>query len=154
MDPIITRPVDRPPATGSAPAAARLGSYILSWAAVLAGVIMIALSAYMFYRFAENDTGLWVLVSAFVLCFGAGALAYGPLFIIAKLIRSGRVKPRRSQGGWVLALALPWLFAGGVLMTFPNNMRYLGGAAFIISLIFIIWSWRHFSHCRTDRRRG
>jgi len=148
MDPVITRPAEMPPALDNAPHAVRVGSYILAWVAIFAGTALLGLSAYMFYRFAENDTGFWVLLSAFILCFGAGALAYGPLFIIAKIIRAARTAPRRAQGGWVLALALPWLLAGGVLVTFPNNMRYLGGAAIILSSLFIIWSVRHFSHCR------
>jgi len=148
MDPIITRPADVPPVADRPVRTVRLGSYLLAWVAILAGAALLGLSAYMFYRFAENDTGFWVLVSAFTLCFGAGALAYGPLFIIAKLIRTGRTSPRRAQGGWVLALALPWLFAGGVLATFPNNMRYFGGAAIILSGLIIVWSLRHFSHCR------
>jgi len=144
MDPIITRPseISAPPA--SAP---RVGSFLLSWTATIAGILGLIASGYMFYGFAENDTGAAVLLSAFLLCFGAGALAYGPLFIIAKLIRTGRVYPRKSQAFWVLALALPWALAGSVLLTFSNNMRYLGGAALLLSLAFSLWAVRHFRRC-------
>jgi hypothetical protein len=141
MDPIITRP-SVPIDPDARPA--HVGSFLLSWTAGLAGVAVLIASGYMFYGFAENDTGAAVLLSAFILCFGAGALAYGPLFIIAKLIGRARLYPRRSRALWVLALALPWLAAGAVLLTFSNNMRYVGGAAAGLSLLFILWALRHF----------
>jgi len=144
MEPIVTRSSQMPAQNVAAP---RVWSLILSWLAVLAGVCVLIASGYMFYGFAENDTGAEVLLSAFLLCFGAGALAYGPLFIIAKLIRRARLYPRRSQAFWVLALAVPWLCAGGVLLTFSNNMRYLGIAAVTLSVVFIVWALRHFRHC-------
>lgn len=146
MDNIITRIEDDSKDVETAPMPDIIGG-VLSWLAVFAGLCIFALSAYMFYRFAENDVGFWVLISSFLLCFGAGALAYGPLFIIAKLIGAGRRQPRRSQAFWVMALAFPWLVAGGVMITFSNDMRYLGGGALILSAGFILWSFHHFRHC-------
>lgn len=127
----------------------RVGSFLLSWLAIIAGLAVLAGSGYMFYLFAENDWGVKVLLSAFALCFGAGSLAFGPLFIIARLIGQGRKNPAQKQAIWVLALSVPWLIAGGVLITYPNAMRYAGILALALSALFILWALRHFSHIRT-----
>ncbi len=123
--------------------APRVGTWLLSWTAVLAGVLAVGLSAYMFYRFAENDTGVIVLLSAFILCFGGGALAYGPLFIMARLMRRAWIYPQKSQALWVLALAGPWVIAGGIMLTFSNILRYAGIVAIGLSLVFCVWALRH-----------
>lgn len=123
----------------------RVGSYLLSWLAVIAGIAVLIACGYMFYLFAENDLGVKLLASTFILCFGGGALAYGPLFIMAKLIRNGRKTPTKRQAIWVLALAFPWLLAGGVLMTYPNIMRYLGVCTVLLSGILCVWAIRHFA---------
>jgi len=127
---------------------ARVGSFLLSWLAIFVGVACVIISGYMFYRFAENDVGFKVLLSAFALCFGVGALAYIPLFLIAKLIRAGRMRPAKGQVFWTLALSVPWLIAGAILITYPNAMRYFGGLAVGLSLLFIFWSVRHWAHIR------
>lgn len=128
---------------------ARVGSFLLSWLAVIAGIAVLAGSGYMFYLFAENDFGVKVLLSAFALCFGAGSLAFGPLFIIARLIRNGRKMPTKRQAVWVLALSVPWLLAGGILVTYPNAMRFAGLLAVVLSALFILWAFRHLSHIHT-----
>ncbi|MEP6343864.1 MAG: hypothetical protein ABJ275_11175 [Maricaulaceae bacterium] len=125
-----------------------LGSFILSWLARLAAVAVLIGSGYMFYRFAENDFGTKVLLWAFALCFGAGALAYGPLFIIAGLLKRSRKKPTKRQAVWVLALSLPWCVAGGILITYPNAMRYLGLASVGFSGLFALWSVFHWQRIR------
>jgi len=127
----------------------RVGSFLLSWLAIIAGLAVLAGSAYMFYLFAENDWGVKVLLSAFALCFGAGSLAFGPLFIIGRLIGQGRKNPLKRQAFWVLALSVPWMIAGGVLITYPNAMRYAGLLAVSLSALFALWSIRHLSHIRT-----
>lgn len=123
----------------------QVGSFLLSWLAIMAGIAVLIACAYMFYLFAENDLGAKLLASSFVLCFGAGALAYGPLFIMAKLIRNARKAPTKRQAVWVLALALPWMLAGAVLITYPNIMRYLGLSAILLSALLSIWAVRHFA---------
>lgn len=129
----------------------RVGSFLLSWLARFAGLMMLALSGYMFYRFAENDWGMKVLASAFALCFGAGSLAYGPLFIMGGLMARSRKTPTKRQAVWVLALSLPWLCAGGVLLTYSNMMRYAGIVAIGLSLLFTFWAFRHLARFRRER---
>ena len=85
----------------------------------------------------------------FILCFGVGALAYIPLFIIAKLIKAACVHPVNRQTFWVLALSVPWLIVGGILITYPNSMRYLGGVALGLSGLFILWALRNLTHIHT-----
>ena len=150
MDP--TSPL-QPPASEKKPTSefgqnSRMGSYFLSWVARLAAVAALMGSAYMFYRFAENDFEVNVLLWAFALCFGAGALAYGPLFIIAGLLKRSRNTPTKRQAIWVLALSLPWTVAGVILLTYPNAMRYLGIAALGFSGLFGGWSVLHLGRMR------
>ena len=145
MDPITPLPT---PASENKPVSelnqkSRMGSYLLSWVARLAAVTALIGSAYMFYRFAENDFEVKVLLWAFALCFGAGALAYGPLFIIAGLLKRSQNTPTKRQAVWVLALSLPWSIAGLILITYPNTMRYLGVAAIGFSGLFGVWSVLH-----------
>ena len=126
----------------------RVGSFLLSWLAIIAGLAVLAGAAYMFYLFAENDFEAKVLLSAFALCFGAGSLAFGPLFIIGRLIGQGRKNPLKRQAFWVLALSVPWMIAGAILITYPNMMRYAGLLAVGLSALFTLWALRHLSHMR------
>ena len=146
-EPIIT-PVGTPAARTTDGSHSRIGSFILSWLARVAAVAVLIGSAYMFYRFAENDFGAKVLLWAFALCFGAGALAYGPLFIIAGLLKRSRKTPTKRQAVWVLALSLPWVMAGGILITYPNFMRLLGVATMSFSSLFAVWSIQHWQRVR------
>ena len=141
-EPIISSAVAPTVGTTGTPNSHR-GSFILSWLARLAAVTVLIGSAYTFYRFAENDFEVKVLLWAFALCFGLGALAYGPLFIIAGLLKRSRKTPTKRQAVWVLALSLPWLMAGGILITYPNVMRFLGIAAMGFSGLFTVWSILH-----------
>ena len=131
----------------------RVGSFLLSWLAVITGAACVIASGYMFYRFAENDFGVAVLLSAFALCFGVGALAYGPLFIMARLISNGRKNPTKRQALWVLAFSIPWLIAGEILITYPNSMRYLGIFAIGLSVLFILWAIRHLIFMSKNREK-
>ena len=125
-----------------------IGSFLLSWVARLGAVAVLIGSGYMFYKFAENDLEVNVLLWAFAFCFGAGALAYGPLFIIAGLLKRSRKTPTKRQAVWVLALSLPWCVAGAILMTYPNVMRYLGASAVGFSGLFAVWSIVHWRRIR------
>ena len=124
------------------------GSFLLSWLALAAGWACVIGSGYMFYLFAENDFGVKVLLSAFALCFGVGALGFIPLFIIARLIKNSRKLLRKNQAYWGLALSVPWLITGAVMLSYPNNMRYAGLFAVILSILFIIWAFRHLRYIR------
>ena len=53
--------------------------------AALTTFTALAYSALFFSRFLENDTHIWGVVSAFLLCFGAGAFGYIPAGITSMI---------------------------------------------------------------------
>lgn len=108
---------------------------------ILAVLISFGLSCYFFYGFWETDQGFWTLLNSAALCFGVGAMAFGPSMIIA-------IAARRALGGkaragsyiCVLLMALPWL-ALSLLLCFGSAMPFIYGIfPLIISLLWTIWA--------------
>ena len=115
-----------------------------SWAvrliAGLAAIGVMVLCAYLFSGFAENDTGVWHLLSAFALCFGVGLLAYGPLFAIAAWAHNSlKTDARASHPVLSLFLILPWVIVAGLLI--PNGGYWVMAAIgiWLLSAVLLFW---------------
>lgn len=81
------------------------------------------------------------VIQAFLLCFGAGALIYGPALAIFNMARSVRANgPKRGIGALTTLLALPvWAYGGLTLIIYPAFWIW-GLAALCIGLYLTFWA--------------
>lgn len=108
----------------------------------LTAVGVFLLSCYFFYGFTETDRGVWTLLNSAVLCFGLGALAYGPMIVTAITAkRSLRGKVLRIEFVLIAALMLPWIIVAGIFLagtalplTYSLLMLSLSSACFLWAL--------------------
>lgn len=112
-------------------------------AAGLTALLTFGLSAYFFYGFTQTDQGLWTLASAFGLCFGVGALAYGPCIYLARTARRS-VKGRAIRKGFALALLLmlPWVCVSLIFVGWSALPKIYGGLSLILSISFCAWAFK------------
>jgi len=116
---------------------------VFGLSAILAVAAMIA-SAIGFAGFAENDTGFWHLVTAFILCFGVGALAYIPLAIISLLAKWAIWVPlTRMTAILIILVILPWLPFAFYLSKAGEVMTKLSIAIVITVLFILFWAARY-----------
>jgi len=115
--------------------------FILS---VLLALISFGMSAFAFAGFAENDTGAVHLSSAFLLCFGVGALAYVPLGIIAIYARKAvNVPLPRYRAIVTLLLVLPWFGLCYYLLRFAPKLRVFAIISIVSALFITFWAIRY-----------
>lgn len=120
-----------------------LYSQLVFGLAVILGIAAILASAVAFAGFAENDTGIVHLLSAFLLCFGIGALAFGPLGLIAIYARKAVTKPMTRSRAWiVILLILPWFPLCYFLWPLGDIIRYLAVVTALSGLFFLAWAAR------------
>ena len=118
----------------------RRWSWVIRLCALLSAIGAMGICGWYFAGFAENDQGVWHLLSAFALCFGVGLLAYGPLFTLAfwahKTLKSDA---RASHPVLSLLLILPWVLVAGLLI--PNGGKWVLAALVIWGLcaVFLFW---------------
>ncbi len=116
--------------------------FILS---IILAVVSLGISAFAFAGFAENDTGAVHLLSAFAICFGAGALAYIPLAIIAFYARRAIHKPLpRYRAVITLLLVLPWFVLSYNLLRYAPKMQVFAGISILSALFITFWALRYF----------
>ena len=107
----------------------------------LTAMAAFALSGYFFYGFTQTDTGFWTLASAFGLCFGVGALAYGPCAIVAVIARrSAHGRANRKAAALALFLSLPWVCVALVFIGWSALPLIYGGLALVLSTGLSIWA--------------
>lgn len=126
------------------PKAARLGAPADLVAAVLAGLsalIAFGYSAVFFTRFLENDAHLWGIVSAFLLCFGVGALAYIPAGIISRIaLRAHKIGAGRKGLIWALILLLPWICLSLALVLISGLPKFYSLSILAIAALLTAWA--------------
>lgn len=140
MEPII--PIANPKKLASAsPARGTLADLIVSILAAAAALIALAYSALLFSQFLENDTHLWGIVSAFLLCFGVGAFGYIPAGLTS-LIAWKAYKHGATQRGLLtcLLLALPWIIFSGALVFVSDLSKIYSLPMLITALVLIVWA--------------
>ncbi len=138
MEPII-------PISGSAPEKSpRQGTAADLVAAYISGAAALAAfggSVYAFWRFLENDTQIWGTLSAFILCFGIGALAYIPAAIIGRIaVRAHRSGTSRRRLIGVLALLFPWLVLSLLCLILSPLPKIYSAASLIITALLGFWA--------------
>lgn len=120
-------------------------SFVVMLVSALAGLAAFGLSIYFFLGFAENDVQFGALSSAFLLCFGVGALAYGPMFWITNIARRVRLKgPSKRDVLLVLALMIPWLILSMSLIATRFPLIIIGVVLTVLCMFILTWAWAVF----------
>lgn len=141
LRPIISDPVTETPPLAGVPKLAK-SSFVVMLLAALAGVGALVICGFYFAGFAENDAQLGNLTSAFVLCFGIGALAYVPMFWISRIARQVRLKgPSRRAVLLILALIIPWLILSLSLVATRIPLVFIGIGLTVFCLFILSWAW-------------
>jgi len=105
-----------------------------------AALVALGYSILFFTRFLENDTHLWGIISAFILCFGVGAFAYVPAGITSVIAwRAYKLGPTKKRLLWALFLILPW-FVLAFILVFVSDMPKIY-SLFTMTLACILLSW-------------
>ena len=146
MDPIIpySRPNQNARVKSARGTTADLIAAIISAAAAL---IAFGFSLYFFAGFLENDTHLWGVVSAFILCFGVGAFGYVPAGLVV-LIAGGAYKNGacRRKLIWAMLMIMPWLALSLILFFISDLSPFYSAPIMIAVILLIIWAvislWR------------
>lgn len=140
MEPII-RIVHPKKLASTSPARGTLADLIVSVLSGAAALIALAYSSLFFSQFLENDTHLWGIVSAFLLCFGVGAFGYIPAGITS-LIAWKAHKHGGTRSGLLtcLALALPWVILSAALVFVSDLSKIYSLPMLITALVLIVWA--------------
>lgn len=137
MDPVV--PIIEPKPTVS-PARGTLADLITCAIASFATLIALAYSALFFSRFLENDTHIWGVVSAFLLCFGVGAFGYIPAGAISRIAwRAYKGGAKRRSLIVAIILIMPWIILSLALL-FVSDMPKLYSLPIVIT-VSLLASW-------------
>ncbi|MEP3890173.1 MAG: hypothetical protein ABJN69_06875 [Hellea sp.] len=140
MEPIVpivkkTKPASAETARGT------LADLIASLLAAAAAFISFGYSALFFSRFLENDTHLWGVLSAFLLCFGVGAFAYVPAGLTSLIAWQAHKRGATKRGLYVTIIAvLPWLILSAVLVFISDLPKIYSVPIFVTILILTTWA--------------
>lgn len=113
------------------------------WLAVLIGLAAFVFSCITFAGFAENDQNATHLMSAFGVSFGTGALAFGPMTLIALYARKAIYRPLpRFRAVIVLLLMLPWFVLGFYIYSIGDIWRLIAVFGGLATLFITLWALR------------
>lgn len=113
--------------------------------AIVVGLAALFLSATAFAGFAENDQNITHLISAFGLCFGTGALAFGPMALIALYARKAVHEPLpRFRAVVVLLLMLPWIVLAWFVFGLQDEWQITALLAALVAGFISVWAVRYF----------
>jgi len=92
---------------------------------------------FFFMGFLENDTHLWGVTSAFLLCFGVGAFAYVPAIITARIAwrahKNGATNTDLIIAIWLL---IPWVILA-LILTFVSDMPKIYSVSILITVLLL-----------------
>jgi len=140
MDSIIPIYQDVKP-TAKAPPRGTLADLLASIIAALAGATALGYSVLFFTRFLENDTHLWGIISAFILCFGVGAFGFVPAALTAFIgFRAHKKGTVFKETLWALFLILPWLGLSFILVFISDLAKIYAISLFATTALLTIWA--------------
>jgi len=106
----------------------------------LAGATALGYSVLFFTRFLENDTHLWGIISAFILCFGVGAFGFVPAGLTAFIgLRAHKKGTVLKETLWALFLILPWLGLSFILVFISDLAKIYALSLFATTALLTIW---------------
>lgn len=111
--------------------------------AILVGLAAVILSGVAFAGFAENDQNPTHLMSAFGTSFGTGALAFGPMILVAIYARTAIYTPLpRYRALIVILLMLPWFVLAYFIFKIGDIWRLVAMTGTLVVLFITIWAAR------------
>jgi len=111
--------------------------------AIIIGLAAFVLSAIAFAGFAENDQNPTHLLSALSLSFGIGALAFGPMIVVAFFARNAIHAPMPAfRALIVILLMLPWFVLCYFIFKIGDIWRLVAILAALTALFVSIWAAR------------
>lgn len=139
MEPIV--PIVKPSTPTPSPARGSVADLIACILAAVAGLVSLGYAVLFFTRFLENDTHIWGVVSAFLLCFGVGAFAYVPAAITSRIAWKAYKKGAKKRALlWTVFLLLPWTLLA-IILTFISDMPKIYSLPLVITAALLTaWS--------------
>ena len=138
MDPVV--PIIEAKPTAS-PARGTVADLIACIIASLSALIALAYSVLFFSRFLENDTHIWGVISAFLLCFGVGAFGYIPAGL------TGRIAWKAYKGGAerrslivAIILIVPWIILSLALLFVSDMSKFYSLPIVITVSLLAAWA--------------
>ena len=115
----------------------------------LAALVAFGYSLLFFTRFLENDTHLWGIISAFILCFGVGAFGYVPAAINAVIAFKDYKNGSDTKNLiWSLVLTLPWFILSLILVFISDMPKIYAIPIFITATLLLGWTTVSLSRTR------
>lgn len=113
----------------------------------LVAVIAFGYSVLFFTRFLENDSHLWGIISAFILCFGVGAFGFVPAGLNAIIaVKAFKKGTNVKHMMWALMLILPWFLLSLILVFISDLPKTYAIPIFLTATLLLFWSivsvWR------------
>jgi len=113
-------------------------------ASILSGLVAIVSLGYsilFFTRFLENDTHLWGIISAFILCFGVGAFAYIPAGITSVIAwRAYKTGASKTRCLWALFFVLPWFMLSLCLVFISDLSKIYAILICVTAALLLAWA--------------
>lgn len=107
MEPIVPIVKTSKPKTSAARGTS--ADLIAAVIAAAAAIVTFTYSVRFFLGFLENDTQIWGVLSAFLLCFGVGAFAYIPAALTSRIAWTSYKKGAAKNAlRWTIVMLLPW----------------------------------------------
>jgi len=138
MEPIVPIVEPKPIATPSRGTTADLIACII---AGLASLVAFGYSVLFFSRFLENDTHIWGIVSAFLLCFGVGAFGYIPAGITSHIAWKA-YKGGAARRGLIVVfiLLVPWICLSFALLLVSDMPKIYSITMLITVTLLTAWT--------------
>ena len=108
---------------------------------IVLGAAALGYSILFFTRFLENDSHLWGVISAFILCFGVGAFAYIPAALTSWIaIRAYKNRSNRKELYLALFLIVPWVLLS-LILVFISDLKNIYAVPALISVtLLLLWA--------------
>lgn len=134
-------PIEQPAKQTSLSTVGKIWTHGLRVVSLILGISALGLCVWFFAGFAANDVYILHLLSAAFLCFGIGAPAYIPVFMIARTAHVAlQSPPKRRPRVIAVCLVLPWLPLSWYLFLLGGKWVFGAGVMVFYIIITIIWA--------------
>jgi len=118
-----------------------LADLLASMISALASLTALGYSILFFTRFLENDSHLWGIIAAFILCFGVGAFGFVPAGFNALIaFRAYKNGAKVKELLWALGLILPWACLSAVLVFISDLPKIYALVVFVTAILLLAWA--------------
>ena len=133
-------PIIEPKPTAS-PARGTIADLIACVIACFATLTALAYSVFFFSRFLENDTHIWGVISAFLLCFGVGAFGYIPAGLTGRIAwKAYKSGAKRRSLIVAIILIVPWIILSLALLFVSDMSKFYSLPIVITVSLLAAWA--------------